>query len=95
MQVCNEIFKRNGDSPAKALYYLDQTFHYVQKRLEGNDALADSTMMIVLSLVHQELLRNYQSAASVHFEGLEKMVQLRGGLEGLRHNSTLLLKIYK
>jgi hypothetical protein len=51
--------------------------------------------MIILSLIHQELLRQHQHAALVHWKGLAKMVELRGGLYGLQANMTLTLKIAK
>ena len=95
MQVCNEIFLSDGHSPPNALYYLSRTFAQVTKRLESDNALSDSTIAIVVSLIMQEQLRQQQSAAAVHVKGLEKMIRLRGGLNQLEGNMPLLLKICK
>ncbi|KAJ2896767.1 hypothetical protein MKZ38_005255 [Zalerion maritima] len=91
----NEFFLREGKSSPKALRYLSQTLTLVRKRVEGPDALSDSTLMIVLSLVSQEQMRGEYVGAKVHAEGLRKMVQLRGGLDGLEGNEGILLKVCK
>ncbi|RFU81113.1 hypothetical protein TARUN_1090 [Trichoderma arundinaceum] len=95
MQTCNEIYSNNGNSSPKALYYLSQTFNYVTRLLAGPDALSDSTIMIVVTLISQELIRKGYGALKVHLDGLQKMIQLRGGLSKLEGNPALLLKVCK
>jgi hypothetical protein len=48
-----------------------------------------------MSLITQEQIRQQLSAATVHVKGLEKMVELRGGLSQLGQNVPLVLKICK
>lgn len=95
MQASNEIFHCNGESSPKAMYHLSQTFAQVNKRLQGDDALSDSTIAIVMSLINQEQIRQHLSAAMIHVKGLEKMIELRGGLSQLEGNVPLVLKICK
>lgn len=95
MQASNEIFHCNGQSSPKALYHLSQTFSQVKKRLEGDNALSDSTIAIVMSLINQEQIRQQHAAAAVHVKGLEKLIELRGGLGQLEGNAPLVLKICK
>lgn len=96
MQACNEIFLGTGASSPRALYHLSQTFAEVKKRLEGKDALTDSSLAIVISLINQEQIRNEQQSARVHINGLKRMVELRGGLRKLgKENQALVLKICK
>ena len=95
MQACNEIFLGDGSSSPKALYHLSQTFDRVNKRLRSTDALSDSTIAIVLSLVNQEQTQRKYDAAQIHAQGLKTMVELRGGLEQLEGNISLVLKICK
>lgn len=95
MQACNEIFLANGNSSAKALYHLSQTLAYVQKRLQGADALSDSSIALVVSLIEQEQIRGEPLAAEIHAQGLQRMVQLRRGLSQLEENVPLLLRICK
>jgi hypothetical protein len=95
MQASNEIFHCDGESSPKALYHLSQTFAQVKKRLEGDSALSDSSIAIVMSLINQEQIRQQHSAAAVHVRGLQRMIELRGGLGQLEGNVPLVLKICK
>ncbi|KAE8138646.1 hypothetical protein BDV38DRAFT_69075 [Aspergillus pseudotamarii] len=95
MQACNEIYLGNGTSSPKALYHLSQTFTHIQRRLGSCDALSDSTMGLIVSLIMQEQIRGQGPATEVHARGLQKMVELRGGLSDLDRNLTLALKVCK
>ncbi|KAH8703375.1 hypothetical protein BGW36DRAFT_369254 [Talaromyces proteolyticus] len=95
MQACNEIFSGDGNSSLKALHHLSQTLTRVQRRLGSDDALSDSSIALVVSLISQEQIRNQLCAAEIHAKGLEKMIQLRGGLGSLEGNMPLVLSICK
>lgn len=95
MQACNEIFFANGETPPRALQHLSRTFTMVQDRVNGEEALSDSTLAIVISLFHQEQIRKQYAAARVHMEGLQRMVKLRGGIEKLESSPYLMLKTCK
>ncbi|KAF2659127.1 hypothetical protein K491DRAFT_591752, partial [Lophiostoma macrostomum CBS 122681] len=92
--TCNEFF-RGCTTSAQVLYHYTKTLHLVGERLESGEALADSTIAIILMLVLQEQMRHEQLQAEIHYEGLKKMVDLRGGLRGLETNRPLVLKICK
>jgi hypothetical protein len=95
MEACNEFFLGGNPCSPKGLRYLSQTLALVNKRLQGEDALSDSTLSIVVALVFQEEMRNDRSSADVHYTGLRSMVELRGGLGQLEGNLPLVLKICK
>ncbi|KAH7142113.1 hypothetical protein EDB81DRAFT_691592 [Dactylonectria macrodidyma] len=95
MAASNEVFLGGGDSSPKAFYHLSRTLSLVQKRLERPDALSDSTIGIVLSLISHESIRQEHASAKVHVDGLRRMVELRGGLSQLEGNIPLLLKVCK
>jgi hypothetical protein len=95
MQTCNEMYCNNGNSSTKALYHLTQTFNHVTRLLAGPDALSDSAIMIVVSLISHELMRKGYGDLKVHLNGLKRMIQLRGGLSKLEGNPALLLKVCK
>ncbi|CAI6100779.1 unnamed protein product [Clonostachys chloroleuca] len=95
MQTCNEIYLGHGDSSSKALYSLSRTVSHVKNKLESPDALSDSTMTLVLSLISQEQLKKFDSRAKIHLDGLRRMIELRGGLEQLEGKPPLLLKVCK
>lgn len=61
----------------------------------SEDALSDSSLALVLTLVIQEQLRNQINDAEVHLRGLHRMIELRGGLDQLEGNSALVLKTVK
>lgn len=95
MAACNEFFLGQVVSSPETLYHLSQTFALVQTRLTSDEALSDSTLGIILMLIIQEQVRNEHQKAEVHYEGLRKMIELRGGLCQLEGNLPLLLKICK
>lgn len=96
MQACNEIFLGPGPDSPKALHHLAETLFHVNARLQGEDALSDSTLAIVVSLINQEQIRNEHSGARVHIDGVRRIVALRGGLDELgTGNLPLMLKICK
>lgn len=95
MQACNEIYMGDGDTSQSASYYLSQTFAHVRKKLASDQALSTPTLVIVLSLINQEIIRNQDDAAAIHFKGLKALVKLRGGLEQLEGNLPFVLKICK
>lgn len=95
MQACNEVYLNRGENTPKALYGLSHTVNQVRERLESPDALSDSTITMVLSLINQEQMKQCHTAAKVHLQGLRKMIELRGGLEQLEGNISLVLKACK
>jgi hypothetical protein len=95
MQVCNEIFSGDGNGSVKVLHHLSRTLIRVQTRLASDDALSDSSIALVVSLISQEQISDQLDAAEIHAKGLEKMVQLRGGLGSLEGNVPLVLGICK
>lgn len=95
MDACNEFFLGGNLDAPRGLHYLSQVLNLVNGRLRSKDALNDSTLALVVSLILQEEMRNEMSRADVHFAGLKKMIQLRGGLEQLEGNKTLVLKVCK
>ena len=95
MDTCNKLILGGGFSSPEVLYHLSKTFTLVKRRLKSDEALADSTLGIILMLIIQEQIRNEQMEANIHYEGLRKMIELRGVLCQLERNLPLLLKICK
>jgi hypothetical protein len=80
MEAFNHFFMEEGTSSPEALYHLSTTFSLVEERLKSAEALSDSTLGIIFMLVLQEQIRQGQIEAEIHFDGLKKMIELRGGL---------------
>ena len=95
MEASNDFFLRKGLASSEGLYHLSQTFTLVKGKLESDEALSDSTLSIIVMLIIQEQMRKGKWEAEVHYQGLLKMIELRGGLSQLENNLPLLLKICK
>lgn len=88
------FFEKDLLSP-NASYHLGQAVSLVNQRLGTAEALSDSSLVVVNFLIVQELLRESRSKAEIHLRGLQKMIELRGGLSQLGRDSGLALKICK
>ena len=95
MQACNQLYAGDGQSTSLAMYHLSKTYEKVKSLINGPAALSDSTIGIVVSLIVQEQIRNEYAGALAHAGGLNKMIQLRGGLSRLEECPALLMKICK
>lgn len=99
MSACNDLILGNGTPSHSSLHHLTETIQIVKRRLASDQALSNSTIAIVLSLVQQEQMRDELGAARTHAKGLGKMVELRGGLESIEQdgaqNKLLVLKLCK
>lgn len=84
------------DDPKEAMRHLSQTFRLINERLSGNDAVSDATIAVVVILAQHERLRGHHREGLVHVGGLERMVQLRGGVKALsRYRPGLTQKMFK
>lgn len=84
------------EDPKSAMCHLSQTFRLINERLSGNDAVSDATIAVVVILAQHERLRGHHREGLVHIGGLERMVQLRGGVRALsRYRPGLTQKMFK
>lgn len=96
MAALSDFFFGDQALTPDAIYHLSQAIHMVNRTLETNDALSDSNLAVVNFLVIQELLKDsFKSKAEVHLKGLQRMVELRGGLNSLGEDNPLGIKISK
>ncbi|KAB5578293.1 hypothetical protein GE09DRAFT_545805 [Coniochaeta sp. 2T2.1] len=73
-------------------YHLVQAIKYRNQKLARCE-LDDSTVSVVSSLaISSAILADYD-AAKAHFQGLQLVVRLRGGLEAFRHDMALYMKL--
>ena len=99
--IAASVTARNGlvvekDDPKEAMRHLSQTFRLINERLSGNDAVSDATIAVVVILAQHERLRGHYREGLVHVGGMERMVQLRGGVVALsRYRPGLTQKMFK
>lgn len=80
---------------SQAIYHLNQAVGLVNKKLQTVEALSNTNLAVVNFLVVHELLRESGSKARIHMKGLQKMVELRGGLSQLEDDDLLAVKFCK
>ncbi|KAF7533748.1 hypothetical protein G7054_g6815 [Neopestalotiopsis clavispora] len=95
MDATNAFFVRGGPQGPEGLQYYSRSLALVKDRLLGHEALSDSTLMLIILLILQEQMRQEIESARVHYEGLKKMIELRGGLDQLEDNAPMALKVCK
>lgn len=98
MEACNDFICGDGQAPvsAESLRHLNQGLALVNQRLAGDSALSDATFGLVIMLILHEQVCRKEAAAEIHFQGLTKMVELRGGLDKLEvTGKSSVLKICK
>jgi hypothetical protein len=86
MATLNQFFGGDGGARVvspKAIYHLSQAVSLVNQKLNTSEALSNSNVTVVNFLVVQHLVRDAHSEAEVHLDGLDKMIELRGGLSQL------------
>ncbi|KAI0441315.1 hypothetical protein F4803DRAFT_576687 [Xylaria telfairii] len=69
----------------EALYHLSRSLRLVNQRLAGGRelALSDTTLGSVIVMTQHERLLGYHGHALIHFEGLQRIIALRGGMLNL------------
>jgi hypothetical protein len=80
--VLNNFLVEQEDA-AVAIRHLSQTFRLVNKRLSGNDAASDMTVAVVVVMAQYSRLQGQYHEGVVHLEGLQRMIELRGGISQL------------
>jgi hypothetical protein len=93
--VMEDFAQSYSDISREALYCISNTYHLVTERLSSNGALSDPTLAVVTALVHYECLSGHFQRGRIHFNGLQKLVQLRGGITKLQSNPDITYKIFR
>ncbi|KAJ8124500.1 hypothetical protein O1611_g9140 [Lasiodiplodia mahajangana] len=69
----------------EAFFHLSRSLRLVNQRLaeNGDVALSDTTLAVVIAMTQHERMLGYQNHALIHFEGLQRIITLRGGISTL------------
>ncbi|KAF4637287.1 hypothetical protein G7Y89_g799 [Cudoniella acicularis] len=91
----NALRIEKADS-VEAMHHMSDTFRLVNQKLSGKEALSDTTMAVIVALSHYERVRGRHCQGMVHFEGLHRIVELRGGILRLvNYKAALAQKIFR
>ncbi|KAF2965729.1 hypothetical protein GQX73_g7841 [Xylaria multiplex] len=71
-----------GQETIEALCHLSRSLRLVNQRLagDGDNALSDTTLAVVIAMTQHERLLGYHQHALIHFEGVQRIITLRGGI---------------
>jgi hypothetical protein len=73
-------------------YHMCLGLRLINEKLSSSQALSDTSIATVISLCLIYSIRQLPMQVIVHFEGLCRLIELRGGLDQLHDNPTLVEK---
>ncbi|KAK7432430.1 hypothetical protein QQZ08_000993 [Neonectria magnoliae] len=91
--TCIDFFLRKTEESPTALTHLSRTFQLLNKRLGSKDAVTDMTIGLTAVLSIRESMRGDLKTNMIHLDGLQQMVELRGGLNSFEDEVSVLQKI--
>ncbi|KAM0425183.1 hypothetical protein ACHAPT_009500 [Fusarium lateritium] len=85
------LFRKPDCEPLEATRHFSQTLRLINPKLMQPTPPQDSTIAIIISLaIHSKLIRD-PPKCSMHLDGLQRLVDLRGGLSQIRESNRALL----
>lgn len=71
------------EDPPNAIHHQSRSLRLLNERLSGPDAVADATIAVVVALTQYDRLKGHYYGSLAHIVGLQRMVELRGGISQL------------
>nr|BDX35612.1 transcription factor StrL [Stachybotrys sp.] len=82
--TCLQFYLNRDEESSAALGHLSRAVQIVNKRLSSSDATSENTLSLVFLLAMNEMLRGDHARSKVHLDGLQCLVELRGGLSSFK-----------
>lgn len=96
LNVATNFHLMGDENSTQSLRHLTRTFRLINDKLSGSEAIADTTFAAVVSMTQYERLRGNTKHGLIHFDGLQRMTDMRGGIKQLaRTHFALTLKIFR
>jgi hypothetical protein len=80
------------DDPMLAVQHLNKTFSLTNQRLSSTDAVSDASMAVVVMMAQYERQRERYIKGLAHIDGLQLMVEMRGGISPLANDKPSLFQ---
>lgn len=88
-----DSFAGHAQTSPRALGYLSKAYSLLNQKLSGPEATSSQVIAAVTVIVVYHRIHNIQATGLVHFDGLERIIRLRGGIAALaRENLDLAQK---
>ncbi|TVY48307.1 hypothetical protein LOCC1_G001955 [Lachnellula occidentalis] len=81
----NKLVMKQED-PTEAIHHQSRTLRLINERLSGQDAVSDTNIAVVVALTQYDRLRGNYYNSLAHIQGLQRMIELRGGISKLAHS---------
>jgi hypothetical protein len=94
-ETASSCLRHCSEPTIRALKHQNKTYRYIKESIARNESPSDAVVASVISMVIHEDHQLHKEQARMHLEALSKMIQLRGGMETLESNPTLLHKIFR
>lgn len=91
----NDFNLVNCEDATESLRHLLCATRIINERLSGSEALSDTTIASIVGLIQYERLRGQHQDGMIHFKGLQRIIELRGGVAHLMNNPHLAGKIFR
>jgi hypothetical protein len=86
---------KHDDDDAESLRHMLRAIQLVNERLSGKSALSDTTIAAIVALIRYGRVRYQYAIALIHFTGLMRVLELRGGVTRSTDNPHLAGKIFR
>ncbi|KAE9380886.1 hypothetical protein N431DRAFT_396161 [Stipitochalara longipes BDJ] len=91
----NDSHFEKADDDTESLCHLSRAICLINEKISGKDALYDTTIAAIVGLIGHERLQNQHQTVMIHFKGLQRIIELRGGVTCLMSNAHLVDKIFR
>lgn len=91
--VCVDSFLGCHQVSPLALSHLSRSFAIVTQRLTGDAGVSDSTIAVVAVLFMYETVQSHANRMKAHLDGLQQMVNMRGGISAFAGKPSVLQKL--
>jgi hypothetical protein len=92
-EVIHSNLRQSSETTSRALKHQSKTYRYITESIKRNESPSDVIMASVISMVIHEDHKLHMDRARMHLNALAKMIVMRGGMDTLESNLTLLYKI--
>ncbi|KAI6785944.1 uncharacterized protein J7T54_006283 [Emericellopsis cladophorae] len=91
-EACMDFVHEKDSYSTEYRHHMTKALRLLNNKLSSDKATADTSLAGVISLCLLTSLRGQLAQTKVHFDGLCRMIELRGGMDEIKHNPALIEK---
>lgn len=94
-EACMDFVAGRNSCSRDYRHHVSMALRLMNERLSTTDGLSDASLASVMMLCLLSSIREEPWQTSIHFDGLCRMIDLRGGMEALSGNPALAEKAHR